>query len=139
MYKENKCMWGCITWCKSYTIIKPCVCMCVYVFPRPKVSNKTSFGATRTFLPLKLWNSELHKLNLYWEKKMGFFRCFFSFIYIITNYGCCCYCCSYNTRVEKEEEVLITEEHKKPANKRNPRNSKLGRRKRLGKIYRFQY
>ncbi len=27
MYKESKCMWGCITWCKSCTIIKPCVCV----------------------------------------------------------------------------------------------------------------
>jgi len=29
MYKESKCMWGCITWCKSCTAIKPCVCVCV--------------------------------------------------------------------------------------------------------------
>jgi hypothetical protein len=28
MYKENKCMWGCITWCKSETTIKPCVYAC---------------------------------------------------------------------------------------------------------------
>ncbi len=26
MYKESKCMWGCITWCRFYTTIKPCVC-----------------------------------------------------------------------------------------------------------------
>ncbi len=28
MYKERKCMWGCTTWCKYYTTIKPCVCAC---------------------------------------------------------------------------------------------------------------
>jgi hypothetical protein len=28
MYKESKCMWGCITWCRSCTTIKPCVCVC---------------------------------------------------------------------------------------------------------------
>jgi hypothetical protein len=28
MYKENKCMWGCITWCRSCTAIKLCVCVC---------------------------------------------------------------------------------------------------------------
>jgi hypothetical protein len=28
MYKESKCMWGCITWCRSYIAIKPCVCVC---------------------------------------------------------------------------------------------------------------
>jgi hypothetical protein len=28
MYKENKCMWGYITWCKSCIVIKPCVCVC---------------------------------------------------------------------------------------------------------------
>jgi hypothetical protein len=27
MYKENKCMWGCITWCKSCTTITLCVCV----------------------------------------------------------------------------------------------------------------
>jgi hypothetical protein len=31
MYKENKCMWGCITWCKFCITIKPCVCVCVCV------------------------------------------------------------------------------------------------------------
>jgi hypothetical protein len=29
MYKESKCMWGYITWCKSCIVIKPCVCVCV--------------------------------------------------------------------------------------------------------------
>jgi hypothetical protein len=28
MYKESKYMWGCITWCRSCTTIKPCVCVC---------------------------------------------------------------------------------------------------------------
>jgi len=31
MYKERKCMWGCITWCRSCIVIKPCVCVCVCV------------------------------------------------------------------------------------------------------------
>jgi hypothetical protein len=29
IYKEIKCMWGWITWCRSSTAIKPCVCVCV--------------------------------------------------------------------------------------------------------------
>jgi hypothetical protein len=49
MYKENKCMWGCITRCRSCTIIKPCVRVCM--LPRPKAGSKTSFGATRSFFP----------------------------------------------------------------------------------------
>jgi hypothetical protein len=60
MYKESKCMWGCITWCRSCTAFKPCVC--VYVLPRPKAGSKTSFGAARSFLPPKLRNSELYSL-----------------------------------------------------------------------------
>jgi len=28
IYKESKCMWGCITRCRSCTIIQPCVCVC---------------------------------------------------------------------------------------------------------------
>ncbi len=27
VYRESKCMWGCITWCISCTVIKPCVCV----------------------------------------------------------------------------------------------------------------
>jgi len=54
--------------------------------------------------------------------------CPFSFAYVVTNYGCCCSYCNYSTRVEKEEVVII-QEHKKPTSKRNPRNSKLKRRK----------
>ncbi len=41
-----------------------CVCVFVYMLLRPKVGSKTSFGAIRSFLPLKLWNSELHNLSL---------------------------------------------------------------------------
>jgi len=89
--------------------------------------------------PFEALEPRTSQIELVLGEESGFFRCFFSLIYIITNYGYCCYCCSYSTRVEKEEEVVITEEHKKPANKRNPRHSKLGRRKRLGKIYHFQY
>jgi hypothetical protein len=58
MYKESKCMWGCITWCS--TTIKSCVCMCV--LPRPKTGSKISFGVARSFLPSKLRNLELHGL-----------------------------------------------------------------------------
>ncbi len=29
MYKESKCMWGCITWCKFCISSIPCVCVCV--------------------------------------------------------------------------------------------------------------
>jgi len=42
----------------------------------------------------------------------------------IASYGCCCSFGSYSTRVKKEEEIIITQEHKKPTSKRNPRNSK---------------
>ncbi len=52
------------------------------------------------------------------------------FAYAFTSYGRCCACCSYSTRVEKEE-VVTTQEHKNPTSKRNPRNSKPG------KIYTF--
>ncbi len=62
MYKESKCMWGCITQCRFYTTIKPCVCVCM--LPRPKASRKSSFGAVRCFLLPKLRNSELHNLQL---------------------------------------------------------------------------
>ncbi len=61
MYKENKCIWGCITWCRFCTVIKPCVCVCV--LPRLKAGSKTSFGAFRSFLPPKFRNSELHNLQ----------------------------------------------------------------------------
>jgi hypothetical protein len=60
----------------------------------------------------------------------GLFRCPFSFGYVVASYGCCS-CCSYSTRVEKEEEITGTQEHKKTTSKRNPRNprnSKPGRR-----------
>jgi hypothetical protein len=60
VYKESKCMWGCITWCRSCTIIKPCVCVCV--FPIPKAGSKTSFGVACSFFPSKLRNLELHNL-----------------------------------------------------------------------------
>jgi len=30
-----------------------CVCVCVYVLPRPKVGSKTSFGDAHSFFPLK--------------------------------------------------------------------------------------
>jgi hypothetical protein len=57
----------------------------------------------------------------------------FSFACVIASYGCCCSYCSYSTRVEKEKEVVTTQEHKKPASKRNLRNSKPR------KIYSFQH
>jgi hypothetical protein len=58
MYKESKCMWGCITWCKFCIAIKPCVC----VFPRFKVGNKTSFGTACSFFPPMLRNLDLRNL-----------------------------------------------------------------------------
>jgi hypothetical protein len=48
----------------------------------------------------------------------------FSLACAAANYGCYCSCYSYSTKVKKEKEVAITQEHKKPASKRNPRNSK---------------
>jgi hypothetical protein len=38
------------------------VCVCAYMFPRPKDGNKTSFGIACSFLPLKLRNLRLHNL-----------------------------------------------------------------------------
>jgi formate/nitrite transporter FocA (FNT family) len=38
------------------------LCVCVYMFPRPKAASKTSFGIAYSFLPLKLRNLELHSL-----------------------------------------------------------------------------
>jgi hypothetical protein len=58
----------------------------------------------------------------------GLFRCPFSLAYIVVSYGYCWSYCSYGTKVEKEEEVTATQEHKKPASKRNLRNSKSRRR-----------
>ncbi len=33
-------MWGCITWCRSCITIKPFVCVCMCMLPRPKVGNE---------------------------------------------------------------------------------------------------
>jgi hypothetical protein len=60
----------------------------------------------------------------------------FSFTYAITSYGCCS-CCSCSTRVEKEEKVVATQEHKnQQAKKTLKTQSQEG--KRLEKIYCFQ-
>jgi hypothetical protein len=93
------------------------------VFPRPKASNITSFGVARSFFPPELRTSQL----------VAYFQCPFSLAYIIANYGYCCSYCSCSTKVEKEEEVVAIQKHKKLASKRNPRNSKPG------KIYHFQH
>jgi hypothetical protein len=60
---------------------------------------------------------------------VGFLGVPFSLAYTIANYGYCCSYCSYSTKVEKEEEIVATQEHNKPTSKRNPRNSKPGRKK----------
>ncbi len=99
--------------------------LCVCVLARPKTGSKTSFGAVHSLLPPKLRNSELHACSL--------FPCPFPLAYIATSYGYYCSCCSCNTKVEKENEVIATQEHKKPTSKRNPRNSKPG------KICHFQH
>jgi len=44
---------------------------------------------------------------------MSFFPCF-----VVASYGCYCSYYSYSTRVEKEKEVLATQEHKKPTRKK---------------------
>jgi len=93
------------------------------VFPRPKASNITSFGVARSFLPPELRTSQL----------VACFQCPFSLVYTTVNYGYCCSYCSYNTKVEKEEEVVAIQKYKKLASKRNPRNSKPR------KIYCFQH
>jgi magnesium-transporting ATPase (P-type) len=36
------------------------------MFPRPKASNKTSFGATRSFFPPKLRNSQFHNYFIFY-------------------------------------------------------------------------
>ncbi len=54
MYKESKCMWGCITWCRSYITIKPCVCVCA-CSQDLKLAIKQ---ALELFVPSSLRNSE---------------------------------------------------------------------------------
>jgi len=54
---------------------------------------------------------------------VGFSSVLFSLAYTAARYGYYCSCCSCSTRLEKEE-VTTTQEHKKLASKRNPRNSK---------------
>jgi len=53
---------------------------------------------------------------------VGFSSVLFSLAYAAARYGYYCSCCSCSTRLEKEE--VTTQEHKKLASKRNPRNSK---------------
>jgi hypothetical protein len=48
---------------------------------------------------------------------VAYFRCPFSFAYVVASYGCCS-CCSCHTKVEKKE-VAATQEHKKPTSKKN--------------------
>jgi len=38
------------------------LCVCVCMLPSPKAGSKTNFRVARSFLPLKLLNSELHNL-----------------------------------------------------------------------------
>jgi len=124
MYKKNKCMWGCITWCKSCIAIKHCVCVCACSQDLKLVVKQVlELLAPSSFRAPKLNTSQL----------VICFRCAFSFAYAITNYGCCCSCCSCNTKVEKNKIITTIQEHKKPTSKRNPTNSKLG------KICRFQH
>jgi hypothetical protein len=85
------------------------------VLPKPKAGNTKSFGIVCSFFPSKLRTSQL--VVCFW--------CPFSLTYIVANYGRCCSCCNYNTRVEKLKEAATTQEHKKPTSKRNLRNSKL--------------
>jgi hypothetical protein len=55
MNKENKCMWGCITWCKSCTIIKPCVCVCACSQDLKLVVKQ----ALELLTPSSLWSSRI--------------------------------------------------------------------------------
>lgn len=67
MYKESKCMWGCITWCRSCTAFKPCVC--VYVPQDLKLAVKQ---ALELLAPSSLRSSGTQNFtacSLYWEKK----------------------------------------------------------------------
>jgi hypothetical protein len=107
------------------------MCVFVYVFPRPKAGNKTSFGVVRSFFPLKFRNSKNSQL-------IACFRCPFPFAYIATSYGCCCSYCSCSTRVKKEEDITSTQKHKNQQGKETQKTqSQEGER--LGKIYRFQH
>jgi hypothetical protein len=50
---------------------------------------------------------------------MACLRCHFSLVYIVASYGYCCSYCSCNTKVEEEKKIATTQEHKKPATKKN--------------------
>jgi hypothetical protein len=71
-----------------------------------------------------LWSSLLFPPSkapkLRTSQLVAYFRCPFSLAYASTSYGCCCSSYSYSIRVE-EKEVVVTQKHKKPASKRNPR------------------
>jgi hypothetical protein len=77
----------------------------------------------------KLWNSSFlppfEASELKTSQLIVYFQCPFSLAYVVASYGCSC--CSCNTKIKKEKEVASTQEHKKPASKRNPRNSKPGK------------
>jgi hypothetical protein len=75
-------MWGCITWCKSYIVIKPCVCVCVGTCSQDlKLATKQALElfAPSSLLPLELKTSQL--IICFW--------CPLSLTYVVASYGCC--------------------------------------------------
>jgi hypothetical protein len=99
-----------------------CVCACSQDL---KLAVKQ---ALELFTPSSLRSSRTHNFTT-----CSLFSVSLSLAYTVVSYGCCCSCCNCSTIVEKEEEVITIQEHKKPTSKRNPRNSKPR------KIYHFQH
>ncbi len=96
MYKENKCIWGCITWCRSCIAIKPCVCVCVCT-----CSQDLKLAVKQTLELLAPSSSEAPELKT--SQLVACFQCPFSLTYVVASYGCCCSCCSCSTKVFKKK------------------------------------
>jgi hypothetical protein len=70
----------------------------------------------------KLWSSSLlppsKTLEFITSQLVVYFQCPFSFAYIVINFGCCCSCCSYSTKIKEGKKVVAIQEHKKPTSKK---------------------
>jgi hypothetical protein len=104
-----------------------CVCVCVHVCTCSQDLKLAVKQTSELLSPSSFRSSKLKT-----SQPVAYFRCRFSFVYAIANYGCYYSCYSYSIKVKKEE-VTSTQEHKKPTSKRNQKNSKLR------KIYHFQH
>ncbi len=84
------------------------------------------------------WDRKLRLTKACSSSCRGLFGCPFSFIFVVVNYGSCWSCCSYNTIVEKEEEIVITQKHKNQQAKET-QETQSHEGEKLGKICGFQH